>query len=356
MHIPDGCLSPSTCAALYAGTAPFWWIALKRVEKLLRTRLVPLLSLFAAFCFVIMMFNVPLFGGTTGHATGIAITTVVLGPWAAIIAMSVALAIQAFFFQDGGITALAANCFNIAVLGAFTTQGVYRLLAGNAPLRSSRRALAAGAAGYAAINVAALATAVEVGIQPLLFKDAGGAPLYFPFPLSVAVPMMMIGHLTVFGLAETFVTAGLVRYLQSSDAQLLAFNAPGARDEKAVTNLRPLWTGLALLMILTPLGLLAAGTAWGEWGAEEFGDEKARLEIAQQAMGHPLPTAAPPGWHKLSQIWSAPLPDYAPPFLRNESFGYILSAMLGSGLVIGACLLLGSVTRRRPANLSSGDP
>ena len=60
MHIPDGYLSPSTCATLYLAAAPFWYIALQRVRRLLNTRLVPLLAVFSAFSFVIMMFNLPL--------------------------------------------------------------------------------------------------------------------------------------------------------------------------------------------------------------------------------------------------------------------------------------------------------
>ena len=102
MHIPDGYLSPATCAALYAGSAPFWYVALRRLKKVLHTRVVPLLSLFAAFSFVIMMFNLPLPGGTTGHAVGVGIATIVLGPWGAMLAISTALIIQAILFGDGG--------------------------------------------------------------------------------------------------------------------------------------------------------------------------------------------------------------------------------------------------------------
>src|SRR5262245_1966179 len=102
MHIPDGYLSPATCAALYAGTAPFWYVALNRVKKVLHTRLVPLLALFAAFSFLIMMFNLPLPGGTTGHAMGVGIAAVVLGPWAGMLAISIAIVIQSLFFGDGG--------------------------------------------------------------------------------------------------------------------------------------------------------------------------------------------------------------------------------------------------------------
>src|ERR1019366_912813 len=82
MHIPDGYLSPSTCAALYGASAPFWYTALQRVKARLATRLVPLLSVMAALSFVVMMFNLPLPGGTTGHAVGVAIATIILGPWA----------------------------------------------------------------------------------------------------------------------------------------------------------------------------------------------------------------------------------------------------------------------------------
>src|SRR3569832_1938802 len=139
MHIPDGYLSPATCATLYAAAAPFWYVSLQRVKRALHTRLVPLLSLFAAFSFVIMMFNLPLPGGTTGHAAGIGLAAVVHVPWAGMLAISIALVIQAFFFGDGGITAIGANCFNMAIAGSLVASGVYRVIAGRAPIVSPRR-------------------------------------------------------------------------------------------------------------------------------------------------------------------------------------------------------------------------
>src|SRR5271155_3720104 len=178
MHIPDGYLSPSTCAALYAGSTPFWYVSLQKMKRRLNTQAVPLLSVFAAFSFVIMMFNLPLPGGTTGHAVGVGIAAIVLGPWASMLAISVALVIQALFFGDGGITAIGANCFNMAIVGSLVAYAVYRLLAGRSPILAFRRAAAAGLAGYAAINVSALLAAIEFGIQPLLYRDATGAPLY----------------------------------------------------------------------------------------------------------------------------------------------------------------------------------
>jgi cobalt/nickel transport system permease protein len=348
MHIPDGYLSPSTCAALYAAAAPFWYLALQKVKRLLSTRLVPLLSVFAAFSFIVMMFNLPLPGGTTGHATGAAIAAIVLGPWGSVLAISVALLIQALFFGDGGITAFGANCFNIAIVASLTAQAIYRLLSGSSAINSSRRVMAAGFAGYLSINLSALLTAIEFGIQPLLFKDATGAPLYAPYGLTVAVPAMMIGQLTFAGLAEAILTAGVVAYLQRTDSALLKMTAPDAVfDSSLPVNqsgwraTRPLWLGVALLMILTPLGLLAAGTAWGEWSADDFKNAATRQQI-QQASGSQAPPEKPPGeMEKLSNIWTAPIPDYAPPFLKSKKFGYILSAMFGVGLVILVSLVIG---------------
>src|ERR1700742_826456 len=139
MHIPDGYLSPATCAALYGGAARFWYVALRRVRNALHTRLVPLLALFSAFSFVIMMFNLPLPGGTTGHAVGVGVAAVVLGPWAAMLAISMALFIQAIFFGDGGVTAFGANCFNMAIVGSLVAHGSYRLAAGGSSISSPRR-------------------------------------------------------------------------------------------------------------------------------------------------------------------------------------------------------------------------
>ena len=353
MHIPDGYLSPSTCATLYAGAMPFWYVALRRVQSLLHARVVPMISLFSAFSFVVMMFNLPLPGGTTGHAVGIGIASVVLGPWASILAVSVALAIQALFFGDGGLTAYGANSFNMAIVGSLTAYAVYRLVAGRAALRSPRRVVAASLGGYLGINAAALCAAVEFGVQPALFHDASGTPLYAPYPLSIAVPAMLIGHLTFAGLAELVISGGLVAYLQRADPTLLQTTAPnavptvhGAPPATVRDALRPLWIGLAALMIATPLGLLAAGAAWGEWSVQDFKNPAARQQIAAVSQHRPPPAHAPRGLERLAATWTAPMPAYAPPFLRSPSFGYILSAMFGGGLILLTWVGLGSLLRR----------
>src|SRR5690349_2368011 len=138
MHIPDGYLSPATAGAMYLAVTPFWAVAVTRVRRIIGGRTVPLLAIFSAFTFAIMMFNVPVPGGTTAHGVGGTLTAIVLGPWAAVISTSVALIVQALFFGDGGITAIGANCLNMGVMLPIVGYGVYRVIAGRTSALSSR--------------------------------------------------------------------------------------------------------------------------------------------------------------------------------------------------------------------------
>src|SRR3990170_1071269 len=128
MHIPDGYLSPATCVVFYAVMAPVWYYASKRAERELRLKQLPLLALGAAFTFVIMMFNIPIPGGSSGHMVGAVVVAIALGPWAGVVALSLTLTLQAFLFGDGGLTALAANAFNMAFVMSFSGYYVYRVI------------------------------------------------------------------------------------------------------------------------------------------------------------------------------------------------------------------------------------
>jgi cobalt/nickel transport system permease protein len=221
MHIPDGYLGPATYGTMYAITIPFWAFASWKMNRTLKTRQAPYLALGAAFSFVIMMFNIPIVGGTTGHATGATLIAILLGPWAAIISVSVALIIQALLFGDGGITAIGANCFNMGVVGGLAGYGIYRLIAAGSGIKSRRRWIAGAIAAYISLNISALVTAVQLGIQPMLERTSSGQPLYSPFPLSVAVPAMALEHLFLFGIVEAVVTALVIKYFQKSDPEML---------------------------------------------------------------------------------------------------------------------------------------
>jgi cobalt/nickel transport system permease protein len=167
MHIPDGYLSPQTYVPLYAVFAGFMAAALRRARKTLSTKNIPYLGMAAAFSFLVMMFNIPIPGGTSGHAVGAGIVALILGPWTAMIAVSVALIIQALLFGDGGITAIGANCVNMAVVIPFVTIWMFRLIRGKAT-GGWRMQAAAFASGYIGLAAGAVVTSVELGIQPLI--------------------------------------------------------------------------------------------------------------------------------------------------------------------------------------------
>ncbi|MBP7737062.1 MAG: cobalt transporter CbiM [Spirochaetes bacterium] len=215
MHIPDGYLSPQTYVPLYAVFAGFLAAALRKVRQTLSAKNIPYLGMASAFSFLIMMFNVPIPGGTTGHAVGASIVALVLGPWTAVVAVSVALIIQAFLFGDGGITAIGANCFNMAVVMPFVSILVFKLVRWKAA-GGWRVYLAAFLSGYIGIFAAALVTAVEFGIQPLI-ASADGKPLYAPYGLEIALPAMAIEHLVLFGIIEGVVTLLVLIYFIKND-------------------------------------------------------------------------------------------------------------------------------------------
>jgi cobalt/nickel transport system permease protein len=326
MHIPDGYLSPQTCAVGFAVAAPFWYAAGSRAKKVVKTARVPTLAVLSAVSFLVMMFNIPIPDGTTAHAVGGVLIAVLLGPWAAVIAVSVALLFQALLFGDGGVLAYGANVANMAILLPFAGYGVYRLVAGRAELTAPRRVVAAALGGYAGLNAAAVATAVELGIQPDLFHTANGTPLYSPYHLSQTLPAMLLAHLSVAGFAEAVLTAGVVAYLQRANLPLLRANHPGAgADATGPRRARPLTVAgiaVAVMTLLTPIGLLAPGGAFGE-------DAPADLDLARAHL-----SAVPDGLNKWNGFWHHTVlggydfTDDAHPWL-----GYLVSAVVGIAVV-----------------------
>ena len=220
MHIPDGYLSPQTYIPLWGTFVVFLSIALKKLKKILTIKNIPYLSMASAFSFLIMMFNIPIPGGTTGHITGASIIAIILGPWAAVVSISVALIIQSLIFGDGGITAIGANCFNMAIVMPFVSYYVFKLI-NNSLTNGKRTYLAAFMGGYIGINVTAIVAAVLFGIQPLIASTPDGQPLYAPYGLKIALPAMMLEHLLLFGFIEGFVTAILLKYFIKNEPEII---------------------------------------------------------------------------------------------------------------------------------------
>ena len=230
MHIPDGYLSPQTYIPLYGLFAAAVSVAVKKVKKEVSARDIPYLGIAAAFSFIIMMFNLPIPGGTTGHAVGSAVIAILFGPWAAVVAVSVALIIQALIFGDGGITAIGANCFNMAVFMPFTAYYLFRLFRFNRTGKA-RVFFAAFISGYLSLVMTAILTGIEFGIQPLIASSSDGKALYCPYDLKIAVPAMALEHMLLFGIIEGLITAIIVRYFLRNEPGLIYAFRKGSKNE-----------------------------------------------------------------------------------------------------------------------------
>ena len=302
MHIPDNYLSPASCAVLAVAAAPVVGLSITKVKAQLKENkeLAPMLGIAASLSFLLMMFNVPIPGGTTAHAVGGVLLSILIGPYAASLALTVALLLQALLFGDGGILALGANIFNMAIAMPFVGYAVYHFC------RKQNHETAGVLVGsYVGINVAAFLTAIELGIQPIIATQ-GGEPLYNPYGLAVTIPAMMVTHLTIAGAVEVFFTYVIYRFVKQVAPQEL-YTPTSVNTTYFVKKIRYV---LIALVVLSPLGLLAEGTAFGEWSADELAE-----------MMPNVPAGIENGFS-----FEALFSDYTIPG-TNIAVGYILSAI-----------------------------
>ena len=321
MHIPENYLSPVSCAVMTAAMVPVWVHAVKKVKKDIPKKKMPMLGVGAAFSFIGMMFNVPMVGGTTGHAVGGTLIALLLGPEAACISVTIALLIQAVFFGDGGILAFGANCFNMAFALPFVGYGVCKLITKHVSGEKGKN-IGAAVGSYIGINVAALLCAIEFGVQPYLFKDSLGQALYCPYGLNVSIPSMMIAHLTVFGAVELIFTVSIYAFVRKL--------SPETIENRNTSVGKPVYILLAALMALVPIGLLATGTAWGEWGVDEM----------ESLVGY-TPSGMASGF-ELTTLF----PDYSIGNLP-ETVGYYLSAIIGVAMLVLIFKVIASMMKEK---------
>lgn len=332
MHIPDNYLSPATCAVMGIIMIPIWIKSIKKVEKEVSKKKMPLMGIGASLSFLIMMFNIPLPGGTTGHAVGGTLLAIILGPEAACISVTIALLIQALLFGDGGILAFGANSFNMAFIIPFTGYYIYKFLNEKIKIRKGK-SVSTFIASYMAINVAALCASIELGIQPLLFKDALGMPLYCPYSLSITIPSMLIPHILAAGILEGIITVGVLNFIRKV--------SPGIIYEGKETKTRSIYAFIIGLICLTPLGLLAAGTAWGEWGSDEISS----VVTGGKALGY-IPKGMKSGFN-----FSSLMPDYSVKGLP-DNIGYILSAVAGVAILLIVFRLIANIKKNNSIHSS----
>lgn len=309
LHIPDGFLSPVVAVVGWILAMIFISIAIRQTKNQLGERQVPLMGILAAFIFAAQAINFPVAGGTSGHLLGGALAAIVVGPWAATLIMSAVIGVQALLFQDGGLLVMGWNIVNMGVITAFTGYAIYKLLLRIIGQGRGARIGAAFAAGWFSVQIAAMATSVELAAS-------GTSPLKFVLPVMVGV------HLVI-GIGEGLITAAAVGVIQASrpDVLITGERAPGRR--LAVFTA----VGLAFALLVALFSPLASSSPDGL--------ERVAAEMGFLALGQDPSYEIFPG--------------YTLPFIGGEALTTILAVTVGTMIVFGIAWLIARTSAVREA-------
>ena len=314
MHIPDGFLSVPVAILFWLVTVLVVGYALKRVSADLGERQVPIMGVLAAAIFAGQMLNFAVAGGTSGHLIGAALVSIILGPWAATLVLTCVITVQALIFQDGGLLALGANIFNMAIVGvavAYTTFRTTRTLAGN-----RRWSLYASGflAAWVSVEIAALGTALELSLSGTS-------------PANIAIPAMGGIHALI-GIGEGLITVGALAFLSASRSDLLKIN------QSTPVRGNVVWViGLVLALLLAiasplaskhPDGLISVATRYGFINSEH---------------------------NPILKV----IPHYIFPGIESKPLATILAAVLGTLIVFIVALGVAYSRRHRPTS-NEGQP
>lgn len=206
LHAPDGFVSPPVALLMWALTATVVAFAVRRTNRTLDDRAVPLLGVMAAFIFAAQMFNFPVIGGTSGHLLGGVLAAVLLGPWAGTLVMTAVVAVQALLFQDGGLLVMGANIFNMGVVGTLGGFALYRAVAGVLGGEERGRLPAAAVAAWASVVGGALGMALQLGASGVV-------------PLELALPAMVGVHALI-GIGEALITVAALAFIGATRRDL----------------------------------------------------------------------------------------------------------------------------------------
>lgn len=327
MHIPDGFLSAPVAAAAGAVSLGAVAFSVRRATGELNERTVPLLGVTAAFVFAAQMLNFPVAGGTSGHFLGAMLVAVLMGPYAAAIVLTVVLVVQSLVMADGGITALGANIFNMAVIGGILGYLVFIAL---------KRILPKSVTGYFfSLAIASWLSVVAASIAASLELAASGT-----VPLSIALPAMTSVHMVI-GIGEALITSTVVAAVLVSRPDLvrtydLARGSLIGRRTGVFGRRGRMWgfvlcgmvVALALAVFVSPFASRSPG------GLEKVAADKGFEQTATQ-----------------QPVWSqAPLKDYALPGIHSAGAATAVAGGLGAIFLFGLVLLLGRVLGRRRAS------
>lgn len=311
MHIPDGFLSVPVSIVFWVISVIVIKIALQKTNQTLGERQVPLMGVLAAAIFAGQMLNFSVTGGTSGHLLGAAIATILLGPWEAVLVMTSVVSVQALLFQDGGILALGANIFNMAIVGVFVSYAIYTLISNLLKKQTWGMFVAGFAAAWGSIMIASLSCALQLALSGTS-------------PANIAVPAMGGIHALI-GIGEGLITDGTLAFIFVARKDLLT-----ATEAKPASNKGLLIAGTLITVALAILSPLASSHPDGlEWVAEQHGF----VETAKEAFYNIMP-------------------DYVVPGISNPALATIAAGILGALIVFFVAYGISRTRKKVPSQES----
>ena len=300
MHLPDGFLDAKTALLSMGVAGAGLALALRQARTTLEPRRAPMLGLAGAFVFAAQMLNFPVAGGASGHLLGGVLTAILLGPAAAVLVMTCVLMVQCLVFNDGGLLALGANVFNMAIVNACGGYFVFRLLKRLAPMEKHRATVfAAGFAGWFGTVLASITCAGQLALSG-------------QSPWSVAFPAMALVHMLI-GVGEGLATALVTMAVLRTRPELLA----GGGGESCAPCPRLLGYGLLIALGLVVF-VAPFACPWPDG-----------LEAVAKSLGFAGRAAAP--------LIPGPASQYRLPFVNSLSAATALAGVVGAILAfVGA--------------------
>ena len=222
MHIPDGFIDIPTSAAFAAIAAGAVAVSIKGAKSSLDDKTAPLAGLTATFIFAVQMLNFPVAAGTSGHLLGAALATVLVGPYAATLAITIVLILQALLFADGGLSALGLSVFNMSIVAVWVSYAIFMALKKVLPKNKSSVATAAGIAALLSVPAAAASFVMQYAI---------GANATFSVS---SVLTAMVGTHFLIGIGEALITIFAVGAVLASRSDLVY----GYKNEKSSLEIR----------------------------------------------------------------------------------------------------------------------
>jgi cobalt/nickel transport system permease protein len=299
MHLPDGFLDAKTALLSTGAAAVGVGIALRQVRTSLEPRQIPMLGLAGAFVFAAQMLNFPIAGGTSGHLVGGVLTAVLLGPSAAILVLTCVLIVQCLMFADGGLMALGANVFNMAILSVCGGYLVFRLAKALIRMEEKRATVFAAAfAGWFGTVLASISCAGQLALS----RSA---------PWGIAFPAMANVHMVI-GVGEGLVTGLVVLAVIRTRPELVATARQQAHAERRSVIIYGLLIALGLGCFVAPFA-----SPWPDG-----------LMVVAKALGldAKASTSAVP----------APMADYRLPFIGSVTLATGVAGLIGTLLAFVA--------------------